>query len=109
VTGGEYREDDPHGIPGALRGNPLFAIEAVIAWKKEGMTMERPIDLKKMLGPRSKQSDHEKALAWLNSSDPAHTYVPGTAMRWLGEMSEEDREEFGFLWQEMINSLSGEG
>jgi hypothetical protein len=73
---------------------------------------ERPIDLKKMLGPKAKQSDYEKALTWLNSSDPEHTYIPGRSgarMRWLEELSEGDQEEFGLLWQEMINSLAGEG
>ena len=66
--------------------------------------MERAIDIK-MLGNKAKASDMEKALNWLNASDPANKYIAGRNLSWLQKLSDDEREEFEDLWQEMLNSL----
>jgi hypothetical protein len=68
--------------------------------------MDREIDIK-MLGPKAKKGDMEKILEWLNSSDQGNRYIAGRNTRWLELLSEEGREEFDLLWQDMINSIWG--
>jgi hypothetical protein len=67
--------------------------------------MDREIDIK-MLGSKAKQRDLEKVLEWLNASDPANHYVAGRKTSWLNKMTDEEREEFGLLWQDMVNSMN---